>query len=152
MFVCIGGGGSFIYPKCVLSISSIVYFLIPASKSLEYLCELRCWPTRWSIELPCLPPSGGQTAHPSMSTTLNYLSWTSGPAIAKSNQRWNNSPNSSVGGTAQANIRVAGCMRLKTHLFRVYLASLLTPAHLCCMLGRQALNGRIYCMFLHPCT
>ena len=33
---------------------------------------------------PCLPPSVGQTTHPNPTPPLNYLSWTSGTAIAKS--------------------------------------------------------------------
>ena len=40
---------------------------------------------RWNC--PCLPPSVGQATHPSSIPSLNYLSWTSGTAIAKSKQR-----------------------------------------------------------------
>ena len=36
---------------------------------------------------PCLPPSIGQTTHPSSSAPLNYFRWTPGTAVAKSKQR-----------------------------------------------------------------
>ena len=41
--------------------------------------------SRWNC--PCLPPSIGEATHPSSIPLLNYLSWTSGTAIAKSKQR-----------------------------------------------------------------
>ena len=47
----------------------------------------KCWSSRALTTVTCLPPSVGQTTHPSSSAMLNYFSWTSGTAITKSKQK-----------------------------------------------------------------